>query len=339
MRSVIFSCVVAILCATVSVDAQTSHTARMRYMQIPPKIDGILNEGEWEHAEVLEFRDLNGGNKYKNQTIGHIGYNSNWLFLAFECLDLEMESIIQNKDLREDNIWEDDSIEILIAPNKNASVYYRFVVNAKGVQYDAQNKDSKWDYYWVAQPTKRPKMWQIEIAIPLSAFGIQYSLDKDKPDSFSANFIRYYRPNTKNAETTSWNPCMGELYSIETFGTLSNIVATVKPTNIDNSIDVELPKKWLQTNNKITVELQNPTDNDVEVILQIIDVYNFDLIRQTFPVIVPANDKLSQVLAITERAKDNALLQVLAVSGYNQKHVLASSSLFKIKYQLINEEE
>lgn len=138
---------------------------------LPPELDGNLNDICWEKADKIRFAD----------TTVYLIHDKKFLYLAFSCLQ-NNPLIIQKKE-HDSKVWEDDCVEIFIDINHDHKTYYQFITNPIGTRYEGFKKHypgkegdrygSSWDSNWQAVALIKKKLWEVEIAIPFSDIGIK----------------------------------------------------------------------------------------------------------------------------------------------------------------------
>lgn len=133
---------------------------------------------------------------------------------------------------RDGNVWQDDAVEVFVAPSGPTGPYYQFIVNAAGVVWDSAGKDGSWDARWDARARSAApgNFWTFELAIPFSAlgrvprpgeeWGFNVAWDCQKPGPFHA----------------TWAPVQTTFHEPEHFGVL--VMADSAPSVRDVSVAV-----------------------------------------------------------------------------------------------------
>lgn len=164
------------------------------------KIDGNLNDATWNKGRAISAFQTLKGETPKAQTTGTILTDANYLYLAFLCDEPEMDKLQQTKKPRDGAVYNNDCIEIFVAPFKNQKNFYHFIVDVNGQVYDALNsngsEDSRYDLSITAATQKQANSWTVEMAIPLCDLGLSNS---QQP---LMNFCRERKPV---GELTSWH--------------------------------------------------------------------------------------------------------------------------------------
>lgn len=159
------------------------------------KIDGILDEPDWQKADSLSFFSLTR-TKLQNHfpaespTIGKLLWDKDYLYIGIEARDKDIWSTIKKHD---GNLWEEDVLEAFFKPDKNEPSYYEFEFSPKNVTLDLfwlhkgvsigaarsykhallfeSNLKSAVKIYGSLDSWKdKDDKWVLEVAIPFSAF-------------------------------------------------------------------------------------------------------------------------------------------------------------------------
>ena len=180
-----------------------------------PTIDGRLNAGEWDKAPVLtyfhDYRDFNDVLARK-QTIARVTYDDRNLCFAWECETLG-EKVVGEIRERDGRVYDDDSVEILIAPaglDPKPTAVFHFIGNAWASVYDERSVgrgpgDSRWNGDWVFRVSRSKSHWQGELSIPFAGLGTK---PPAPGDAWRINVCRNSRnPKMGDAQISSWARC------------------------------------------------------------------------------------------------------------------------------------
>ncbi|TXD84501.1 carbohydrate binding family 9 domain-containing protein [Subsaximicrobium wynnwilliamsii] len=149
------------------------------------KIDGILDETDWENAPITDdfFRiepNQGGANKYKTEV--RFLYDDKNLYVGAFCKDSVGLKGIRVQDLRRDFLFgENDIIAIQLDAQNTKQYAVSFQTTPYGNQRDAQifndnNTDNDWNALWFVKTTRTEDGYYAEFAIPFK------SLRYDKPE-------------------------------------------------------------------------------------------------------------------------------------------------------------
>lgn len=153
----------------------------------PIVVDGRLDDDAWRNAPatrpfVFPWAELQADGPHQ-KTVARLLWDDEYLYVAFECEDTDITAVHTHRD---DPTYEDDCVEIFIAPAPERSrFYFGFEMNAKGVLYDyfyatPQALITQYDAVGVQlrthidgtlnDPTDTDRGWTLEMAIPFSNF-------------------------------------------------------------------------------------------------------------------------------------------------------------------------
>jgi len=145
----------------------------------PIKIDGVLNEEAWKHAEIIDlpYEYYPGDNipaPVKTECL--ITYSKSKLYIAFRCFDPEPGKIRAHLMDRDDvaGFTQDDHVSVTIDTFNDQRRGFLFAVTPLGVQADALfsemdgQKDFTWDAIWNSAAKKTGPGYVVELAIPFT---------------------------------------------------------------------------------------------------------------------------------------------------------------------------
>ena len=141
-------------------------------------IDGNLSEEAWFQAEVItgftQFEPRYGEAASLGTTI-RVLYDRTSLYFGIECRDSEPGRISSKVTRRDGEVWEDDSIALIIDTFNDKNNAYQFTVNSLGTQQDerwadnGRTRDVKWDAAWSSAGARHDGGWTAEVAIPFAS--------------------------------------------------------------------------------------------------------------------------------------------------------------------------
>jgi len=138
----------------------------------PPVIDGRLDDECWSHAEVTSgFTDYRTEEAAVEQTLVRVLYDDQNLYVAFECLEPDPNSIVAAERKYDQSLSDEDKVEVRLDTFRDRRCAYVFAVNTLGTRYDARiglfDDDDTWGCDWSAACTVGKDRWFAEIAIPI----------------------------------------------------------------------------------------------------------------------------------------------------------------------------
>jgi hypothetical protein len=185
-------------------------------------IDGKLDDHAWQTANEVTLAPF-GANKEPVKTTVKALRSKDYLYLAFDCQEPNIDQAIANMRARDDKkTYADSSVEIFLNPSGDRKNYYQLIVNILGCLSDQKinktNSDSNNDWNWnseaILKTAKNNAGWTVEIAIPLK------NLEGMNAKGFPANFNRN-RVLNSGSSSYSWSPYLKNgFHEIDNFGML-----------------------------------------------------------------------------------------------------------------------
>lgn len=171
--------------------------------EIPPVIDGILDDEVWKNApsvsDFIQF-EPDKGKPASVRTVAKILYDNDYIYVAFLCYDPEPEKI--ELETRRDRLMMGvDSVTVdLDTFNDDRTMYY-FRTNQLGVQHDGRVTDNgliadtNWDGIWKSAGARIEEGWSAEMAISFTAVKFQSGKNRTWGIQFSRYFPRRFEKN------------------------------------------------------------------------------------------------------------------------------------------------
>lgn len=156
--------------------------SQMQAVRLTEKIniDGVLSEPVWQNGygvdQFVQREPLEGGEPTE-QTIVHICYDDEALYIGARMLDSAPDSIISRLG-RRDTILSSDYLAFFIDPYYDRRSGFYFLVNAggtlcDGVMMNDDWDDDSWDGIWMGEVNIDDKGWTAELRIPYSQLRFQ----------------------------------------------------------------------------------------------------------------------------------------------------------------------
>ena len=198
------------------------------------KIDGKLDEPAWQRAaETGPFVNVTGEKKSKPLTNVKLLWNDTHLFIAFECRDDDIWTEFKKRD---DPLYRQETIEIMIDADGSESSYYELQVNPLNAVYDAyfperrRNMDLKWDSKLksavsvdgtVNKREDKDKGWTVEMALPIASIKDAAVKPPKAGDFWKVNFYRMEKPKKGGTVASMWSPTLvGDFHTLNRFGAI-----------------------------------------------------------------------------------------------------------------------
>ena len=191
-----------------------------------PRIDGLLDEPFWGKMPMATaFSELGsaGTRRAFRQTALRAAYDQRAVYFGVICLEPEPAAIVAKVTERDGPVWLEDAVELFLQSQPNVQRYFHFIINAKGMYYDAIGRDAGWNADITVAARHFDTHWQLEIAIPWQAL----SMACPKPGTECGfNVAREHRPPDA-PEWSTWMPLEKNRKSFgvpECFGRLRFVV-------------------------------------------------------------------------------------------------------------------
>lgn len=193
-----------------------------------PKIDALLNDSCWLHAQAAgDFiqRELDPGKPSGQRAEVRILYDNEAIYVGAQLYDTAPDSILRELSTR-DNEANADLFGIFFDTYNDDINAYGFFVTAAGTQIDArysnEDQDFDWNAVWISSVAINEAGWCVEMKIPYSA--LRFS--KKEIQTWGCNLIRKIR---RTREMSFWNPLNPLVSSlVRQFGDLSGL-EDIKP--------------------------------------------------------------------------------------------------------------
>lgn len=195
------------LCFFNLIQSQDKKSLNIQRTEVPPKIDGILDDIVWQSAEIAtdftQFRPEMGVElKPHQQTIVKMAYDDNAIYVSAYLKDKPED--IQKQLTSRDNFGQSDFFGIILNPNNDAQNDTEFFVFSSGTQADAtatpsNGEDFGWSAVWDSAVKIVDDGWIVEMKIPYRA--LRFS--NEEVQIWGLQFHRRFRLDNSQY---SWNP-------------------------------------------------------------------------------------------------------------------------------------
>jgi len=182
----------------------------------PPVIDGRLDDKSWKNAGKIEnFVWADGIGEPFEATEAYLLWDDRNLYIGIRCYESNMDNIKISVTEKDEEMWNDDNVQILIKPTpETETTYYHIAVNPIGTVFDQEvsrveierrrtiesGLGMKWNSGGIFNTDIRENFWTIEASIPLS------SLTKNQPQEGDTWRFNLHRMEQQRKEYTYWSP-------------------------------------------------------------------------------------------------------------------------------------
>lgn len=291
-------------------DTIASDSVNLVITDKPPKIDGVLEENEWNGAAKIsldkQFEPQENGVASEKTDI-FLFYDKENLYLAFRAFDSDAKAIRAPVSKRDD-IGQDDFVSVWLDTFDDRRRTYAFRFNPLGIQEDgiftdSDRSDLTWDGIIESKGVVMTDGYAVEVKIPFKSLRFQINDKKTWG-------LHLFRKIARKNEQTSWMPIsrnkesfliqMGSLANLDgvfagrtldviPYATLSNngtreedlTVPAGARLNTVNKLDVGLTATYTLTPNLTLSATVNPDFSQIENDVPQVSV------NQRFPLFFP----------------------------------------------------
>lgn len=171
----------------------------------------------WDEIPPLPpFLLADGSGPAIQQTVARLGWDDEGLHVRFDCEDRDAWGTFTRRD---DPIWQEEAVELFLAPGEEDPVRYaEFEVSPGGVLFDALihnptglradlTADVSWDcpgVRWEAGRGAARQDWWAALFVPWAGVAPAGEV----PRVWRANLYRIERPRDGEAEFSGWSPTL-----------------------------------------------------------------------------------------------------------------------------------
>ncbi len=204
---------------------QAAKEGKALKIDVPIKVDGLLDEAPWSQAPVLsdfiQFQPERGAAASVRTTV-RVLYDGTAVYFGFENDDPEIDKIAARLTKRDADLKTDDSVAIYLDTLADRRTCYYFMTNLLGTQSDGRisdngnTRDATWDAVWRSAARKTETGWTAEIAIELASI-------KYKPGRGKVWGLGIQRIFPRRLETDCWQGTVDSLVRVSQFGVLTGL--------------------------------------------------------------------------------------------------------------------
>jgi len=201
------------------------------------RIDGRLEEPDWQRAELVEgFVQVapHPGAPVSQRTVVRVLYDDRNLYVGMRMFDDEPDAIAAQLARRGTTGIHSDWAGVAIDSYHDRRTAFGFAVSPAGVQrdmlyHDDTEQDDSWEAVWEAAATVDSLGWTAEFRIPFSQ--LRFSPPDDDELVWGVNFARVIAREEEQAFWAPVPPTSGRFVSL--FGTLYGLEDLVSPRRVE----------------------------------------------------------------------------------------------------------
>lgn len=197
-------------------------------VQLPPKIDGVLDEDFWADVPAasgfIEESPNPGADLPLNSEV-KVVYDHEAIFIGFRCYDPAPDSILRQLSGR-DQSGNTDFCGVIFSCYRDGVNGFAFNVTPNGEQYDVRidnnGEDLAWNAVWYCKTSVDQNGWTAEFRIPFAALRFPDVAEQ----VWNINFVREIRRTRRRGHWRGINPMVPG--SLTQMGVLTGI-HNIKP--------------------------------------------------------------------------------------------------------------
>ncbi len=180
---------------TVALNAVAGDTPQLSATHISSsiKLDGKLDEPEWQQAQVVELvqQAPQPGKPTPYKTEVRVLVSADTVYFGFVCKDPNPNSIAVHTQRRDGDVTGDDTVSVVLDTYGDRRTGYFFQINSAGTRVDGlisgpESASLDWDGIWDARTARTADGWSAEIMIPSRTLSFTRGLD-----NWGVNFERF----------------------------------------------------------------------------------------------------------------------------------------------------
>lgn len=145
-----------------------------------PPLDGDITDNAWGQAPLASaFLNIDGNNPAGQPTEVRMLYDDVNLYITVHCVEPRFDLVRAEITEHDGDLWTDDAIELFLDTNLDRETYFHYIVNSKGVTYDARYvppdgrpTGKAWDGPCDIRTGTTADAWTLEITLPWSSLDI-----------------------------------------------------------------------------------------------------------------------------------------------------------------------
>ena len=153
--------------------ASPSYEIALPILAVSPSLNGRQGKDEWRGAvSLFGFRDLRTGQLCAPQPQVWLARDAEALYLAARVPKPAGVRPKYAATQHDGPLWDDDAIELFIAPRPGDGGYYQFIVNPAGVTWESSGRDAAFSGAWEAKTDLWEDAWTAELRVPFASLGV-----------------------------------------------------------------------------------------------------------------------------------------------------------------------
>jgi hypothetical protein len=176
--------VLVVAFASVGFAHEPGYEMTIPQVNVPPRIDGKLDDAAWKAVEPVEWGNINTGGVVNRAQFSKSWavYDDKFIYVAFENMEPNTGKLTTVHNKHDVDVWMDDENEISIEPNHAGACppgtyppCFQIIINAANVTYDNASYPAgppgKWEPGLESATQVYKDRWVLEVKIPFKDLG------------------------------------------------------------------------------------------------------------------------------------------------------------------------
>lgn len=149
---------------------------------IPPLVDGKLDEACWQKAPVYsDFTIMDTDKKATRRTELRIAYTNVAILFAFKAY-IPASALPSEVEAKKNHAFLSDCVEVMLDPTGGQDYYFHFIVNCFNMRFDRYCEqggyigNSQWFTDWKSAVRREKDFWSAEIEVPYYCLELEKAL-------------------------------------------------------------------------------------------------------------------------------------------------------------------
>jgi len=182
---------------TVSKSLAITRQATANQVDVPPAIDGKIDESSWKQP-VSGYFASDGSEMSIEKFSITFSYDDQNLYIAAQCQDTEIAELKTDANKHDGAVYQDDCVGFFFQPDMEDAVVYQIYFNSAGIAFDQRiyldeggqlQADREWNGNYTVKTIIGEDQWTLEAAIPIAQLGVEGNDHED----WGTNFRRKHQ--------------------------------------------------------------------------------------------------------------------------------------------------
>jgi len=205
-----------------------------------PEIDGTMSHPLWQKCRRWPMGACTSDDPQKYDTYAKVLFDATHVYVGVFCEEPDTRGMAIKGTKHDDPVWDGNSIEVFLRPDPHRPCS-QFVVNPRGVIYDARDKQPSWNSSAEAKASiDEGKAWTVVLKIPMKDLPAHIGEDQ----VWTMNVYRT-RPARDDDETLMYSWSMmreADYHAVSEFGVVAGINVPSRADGVTRVLAGRVPR-------------------------------------------------------------------------------------------------